>query len=296
MGLDINAVRFLIDARNQGVPLGEVLTIGRQHLNVYPAKMARVLEGQGLPPGAFRDGDPGHFADPCFLSLGARQVHALDFSDFEGAKFVHDLNRPIGAEFKERFDTVYDGGTLEHIFNFPMALQNCMEMVKPGGQLFIHTAANNWCGHGFYQFSPELFFRALSRENGFVVERMIVHAVGPYGRWYEVKDPEEIRSRVEVLTFYPLQMLVRAKRVAAVPVFTQPPQQSDYTPRWQEPAAAGKPGEAAPLAKRYTPVRPRLARFFPGVARLLHVLKIGFQVYTTMSLWNRRCFRPVKKP
>jgi len=295
MGLDINAVWFLIDARNQGVALGEVLTIGRQHLNVYPAKMAQVLEAHGLPAGAFRDGDPGHFAEPCFASLGAKQVQALDFSDFEGAKFVHDLNRPIGAELKEKFDTVYDGGTLEHIFNFPVALQNCMEMVKVGGRLFIHTAANNWCGHGFYQFSPELFFRALSRENGFVVERMIVHAVGPYGRWHEVKDPEEIRSRVEVITFYPLQMLVRAQRVAAVPVFRQPPQQSDYTPRWQEPTTGGKEGEAT-LAKRYTPVRPRLARLLPGVTRLFHVLKIGFQVYTSMSLWNRRCFRRVKKP
>jgi len=38
----------------------------------------------------------------------------------------------------------------------------------------IHTPASNLCGHGFYQFSPELFYRALNATNGFEVERMIM--------------------------------------------------------------------------------------------------------------------------
>jgi hypothetical protein len=32
-----------------------------------------------------------------------------------------------------------------------------MNMVKEGGSLFIFTTANNF-RHGFYRFSPELFF------------------------------------------------------------------------------------------------------------------------------------------
>ena len=63
-----------------------------------------------------------------------------------------------------QFDVVYDGGTLEHVFNFPVALRNAMELLRPGGRLFtIHTCANNLCGHGFYQFSRELFYRTLSQ-------------------------------------------------------------------------------------------------------------------------------------
>src|SRR6185503_5446286 len=169
MGLDINAVQFLIDARKRGAEFGEVLTLGRQDLNVYPAKMAQVLAAHGFSPALFQGGDKTLYAEPCFLSLGAKKVSSMDFSDFEGANFVHDLNKPVGQELKERFDLVYDGGTLEHVFNFPLALQNCMEMVKAGGHLFIHTGANGYCGHGFYQFSPELFYRALSPENGFEV-------------------------------------------------------------------------------------------------------------------------------
>src|SRR5262249_39640930 len=145
-------------------------------------------EKHGFPAGAFKGGEKALHAEPCFLSLGARAVFSMDVSAFEGATFIHDLNQPVGDELKQRFDLVYDGGTLEHVFNFPTALKNCMEMVRVGGRFFMHTVTNNWCGHGFYQFSPELFFRALSRDNGYEVERMVVHRVG-YGGWYEVNDP-----------------------------------------------------------------------------------------------------------
>lgn len=295
MGLDINAVLFLIDARRRGAEFGEVVTLGRQDLNVYPAKLRQVLRKHGFPADAFQAETKSLYAEPLFLSLGATKIHSLDFSEFEGASFTHDLNQPIGDNLRERFDLVYDGGTLEHIFNFPVALKNCMEMVRPGGWLFLHQCANNWCGHGFYQFSPELFFRALSPENGFELERMILHQVGPYGRWHEVNDPEKIRSRVEAITWYPLQMLVRARRTRVVPIFATIPQQSDYTPRWDEKGGGPAAGEAG-SANPYAPSRPWLAKSFPGLARLLHVARIGFLTYRNLSLWNRKCFRPVKRP
>ena len=290
MGLDINAVRFLIDARKRGAEFGEVLTLGRQDLNVYPSKMAQVLAGHGFSSALFQSGDKALYAEPCFLSLGARKVSSMDFSDFEGANFVHDLNKPVGPELKERFDLVYDGGTLEHVFNFPLALQNCMEMVKPGGHLFIHTIINSYCGHGFYQFSPELFYRALSSENGFEVCRMVLHRLGPYGRWYEVADPNTVRARVELISIFPMQLLVQAKRTRVTPLFAQAPQQSDYTPRWQP----AKPGDPPPVS--YEPPRPALARSLPGVARLLNVFKSGLGLLRTHTLWNRKSFRPVSKP
>ena len=49
MGLDINTVLFLIDARKRGAALGEMLTLGRQEINVYPRKMVSVLKKHGLP-------------------------------------------------------------------------------------------------------------------------------------------------------------------------------------------------------------------------------------------------------
>ena len=288
MGLDINSVQFLIAAHKRGVPFGDVLMIGRQDLNVYPAKMRGMLAEAGLPNELFAPSAPDTgFAEPVFKSLGAGNICSLDASAFEGAEFIHDLNQPVGADLKARFDVVYDGGTLEHIFNFPVALQNCMEMVREGGRFFLHTPANNWCGHGFYQFSPELFYTVFSADNGFEVERMVIHVVGPYGRWYEVANPQAIRSRVELFNSFPLQLLVQSRRTKAVPLFNKMPQQSDYTPRWVE--------QSQDQANPYAPSRPKLANILPGVARLLHVAKIGWQLWRGHSLANRNCFRPVKK-
>ena len=55
-----------------------------------------------------------------------------------------------------------DSGSLEHVFNISQALRNCLEMVESGGHFISIGPANNAMGHGFYQFSPELYFRILS--------------------------------------------------------------------------------------------------------------------------------------
>ncbi len=289
MGLDINAVRFLIAAHQRGVRHRDVLMLGRQDLNVYPAAMVKELRKHGLPADEFLSNDPAkvRYAEPVFRALGATSVQSMDASSFEGAEHVHDLNQPIGAELKEKFDLVYDGGTLEHIFNFPQALKNCMEMVRVGGHVMMHTITNNWCGHGFYQFSPELFFQAFSAPNGFVVERMVAHIVGPYGRWYEVSDPERIRQRVEVVNTLPLHLWVEARRVAVNPVFEAAPQQSDYTPRWDP---ATKPEVV------YQPDRSALSRVVPGLARVFNVAKNGLTLLHRQSLRNRARFTVIQKP
>jgi hypothetical protein len=244
--------------------------------------MAQLLRKHGLPDKKFLEAGPEcAFVEPFFEALGAKRVSALDFSDFEGAQFIHDLNQPVSASLKERFDVVYDGGTLEHIFNFPMALRNSMELLRKGGRLFIHNCANNLCGHGFYQFSPELFCRALNAENGFVVERMIIHRVGPYGNWYDVSDPDAIRERVELITFTPMHLLVQAKRTTVKEIFAQMPQQSDYTAMWQ----ASEKLETASVKKP----------FFVRTARFIHVFKTGLEFYRRQSLGNRRFFRKTRR-
>jgi hypothetical protein len=247
-----------------------------------------VLAKAGLPDELFVEGlrDTG-FAEPVFKALGARSVCSIDASAYEGADLVRDLNKPVDANLKEKFDLIYDGGTLEHVFNFPMALQNCMEMVREGGRLFTHTAANNWCGHGFYQFSPELFYSVLCHANGFEVERMIIHVVGPYNRWYEVADPRAIRSRVELITFFPMQLLIQARRTKVVPIFSKTPQQSDYLLRWGQQSSI--PPATAPAS------RPALAGILPGFARLVHVAKTGWQFWHNHSLGNHKFFRLVRR-
>lgn len=278
MGLDTNAVQFLVSAHKLGVQFGRTVMLGRQSLHIFSGTVSDMLARGGLATAKFQEAAKScDYAEPLFEALGATQVDAMDNSPFEGAKLVHDLNQPVPPAWKEQFDVVYDGGTLEHVFNFPVALRNAMEMLRPGGRLFIHTCANNLCGHGFYQFSPELFYRALSPENGFEVERMIIFRVGPYGRWHEVSDPDKIRERVELITFMPMQMLVQARRMKVVPIFEKTPQQSDYSALWQ-----ASPAPSAPAKK--------------GRLRVwLSPFKTGLEFYRRQSLFNRRFFKPIKK-
>jgi 2-polyprenyl-3-methyl-5-hydroxy-6-metoxy-1,4-benzoquinol methylase len=65
------------------------------------------------------------------------------------------MNLPISETLRQRYSVVYDGGKLEHVFNQPQALKNCMEMVRVGGYFLQTNTANKFMGHGFWQFSPE---------------------------------------------------------------------------------------------------------------------------------------------
>ena len=243
MGFERNAAAWWLKLRDEGVWFGRVLTLGRQAMHLDPATLARVYRRLGVPQPA----DTSAFADRLLVAMGAATVEALDASPYEQATRLHDLNEPVPRAWHEQFDVVFDGGTLEHVFNVPAALANCIEMLKVGGRFVAATVANNWCGHGFYQFSPELFYRAFSPANGCsVVEMVVADADGR--RCYRVVDPDRARERIQLWTCDPLYLLVHARRDAVVPVFATVPQQADYVRDWAAPAASGTmrpPGDVA---------------------------------------------------
>jgi hypothetical protein len=142
------------------------------------------------------------------------------------------MNLPIANDLREQFSLVHDGGTLEHVFNAPQAFKNCMEMVQIGGHFTQVSIANNYMGHGFWQFSPELLFGMFSAGNGYQIEAVLLYEDIHGGAWYLVRNPDEVHSRVELCNSSPTLILTVAKRVARAPVFTPPPQQTDYVARW----------------------------------------------------------------
>jgi SAM-dependent methyltransferase len=234
VGLDGDALAFLIGARRSGVSFERSATLGRQYTAVSGRRLVQLYAAGGLQPGrpprVFRG-----YAEPILRDLGAREVVSIDASAYEGATCLHDLNHPIPDCLADRFSMVLDSGTLEHIFNFPVAIRNCMRMVKEGGHLLLVTPTNNEAGHGFYQFSPELLFRVLAPEFGFNVEQMLLREVGLRRKaWYEVADPGVVCARAQYRTRSVAYLYVRARRVGPVPAFDPAPQQSDYAARWRE--------------------------------------------------------------
>lgn len=238
MGIDKDVAKFLLSARERAVDFTKSLMLGNQQFQFFNHDYTHLAEIFDL-----EDFTRIKNSTDFLQFLGAEEISAMDFSDYEGASILHDLNKPVGDELKNKFTFVLDGGTTEHVFNFPTALANAMEMVAVGGHLVIITGGNNFLGHGFYQFSPELFYRALSRENGFEVKRLIAAEVG--GRWFEVADPQTVKTRVELINDQPTYLMIMAQKLASVPLFVNAPQQSDYVEMWHG-DEENQPGETAP--------------------------------------------------
>jgi SAM-dependent methyltransferase len=246
VGIETNVASFLCMAAKRGVSFGHTCTLGHQGLLMSPPDLHDVLSHYGLAPTAerfeelFPTARGEHFADNLFTLLGASKVTTMDASAYEGAALVHDLNTPIPDSVRGQFDVVFDGGTIEHVFNFPTAIRNAMEMVKVGGCFISQTAANNFCGHGLYQFSPELWFRVFSPDNGYRMDRLML-CEWDSRRWHDVRDPAQIGRRVELVNNQHTAMFVLATREREVEVFARPPQQSDYVVAWNN-AGTGSNG------------------------------------------------------
>jgi SAM-dependent methyltransferase len=93
-----------------------------------------------------------------FKKLGFEEVLSLDHSGYEDADIIHDLNVPVPEELRGTFDFVYDGGTLEHVFDFPQCLRNVHYLLKVGGIAAFSSPSHNHVDHGFYMFSPTIYW------------------------------------------------------------------------------------------------------------------------------------------
>ena len=175
MGIDVPSVQLLCCAKSIGVDFSDTMMVGRQTVNAPSDVIASILSAIGTPREQTSAILKGQFAEPLFALLGAKQVSSVDASDFEQATHIHDFNQPLPTSLANQFSVVHDGGTIEHVFNIPQAFKNCMEMVRIGGHFIQVNVANNYMGHGFWQFCPELIYRIFSRENGFQIKAVLMH-------------------------------------------------------------------------------------------------------------------------
>jgi SAM-dependent methyltransferase len=281
MGLTYPNIAMLGNAKARGVSFREIVTIGRQYL-FLPANPKSCFAAE------FADFDFSRYSEHQFADqflkdfLDSESVDSIDVSDYEGCTIVSDLNHRVETDLHGRFDAVIDGGSLEHIFDVKTALENYMNLLRPNGSLFIFTTANNHMGHGFYQFSPELFFNVFSETNGFETISVVLDE-HPYPgvelsdshRLYTVSDPSAVRSRVGLVSSRPAMIMVHAVKRSLKPLFATSPVQSDYRA-----AHAAESVRSESLAKRVFGILPS------SVRNLVH----GIRQRKLFSFRNRRFF------
>ncbi|MBL9117180.1 MAG: hypothetical protein JNJ83_19395 [Verrucomicrobiaceae bacterium] len=222
-------------ARVAGIPFQRVLMLGRQTslLSVDVVDHVNRAYGTRLQSGLATE----KWAEPFFQQLGAGEVSSLDYSDYEGAQYTHDMNQPWpNGTPPGQFDVVFDGGTLEHVFNLSQGLLNAMSLVRVGGHYLGASPGDGWLGHGFHQLQPELFFRFFTSERGFVIKGVWLAEFGrepESSHLFKLKDPAECGCRNLVPGRRPLTILVCAEKTTEVAVPPVWPGQSNYTAMWQ---------------------------------------------------------------
>jgi len=256
MGIDIHNLNLLAHAQDIGVRFDRSIAIGRQAVFVEDWELDEHRRLRGLPVlrEPQRKADAPRYFEPVLQQwLGAAVADAVDASPYENARLIHDMNLPWPEASPERssYDAVLDFGCLEHVFNFPVAWRNCVDLCRVGGHVFHALPANNLSGHGFYQFSPELFFNLYQAANGFELRGLWFAQKADRLHWWRVANPMEVKRRVNLCNGHEVYLMVLARKLRDVGPLPAP-QQSDYAQdEWLNgPSAAGSASADSGAARR----------------------------------------------
>ena len=222
MGLTFHEYKFL-DYIKKSKEFGDVLTLGRLEILL---KKNDLSELQVINE---KDFDEKYSEKILINKFGALSVTSIDNSNYENATEIIDLNLPI-KKINKQYDTIIDFGTSEHIFNVAQCLQNIANLCKNGGFIIHCLPANNNCGHGFWQFSPELFFSLYNEKNGFSDTEVHIIDLTDMKVWWKVNLQNQ-GERIELNSDVPLYIASKTTKIRENT--TQIVQQSDYKFLWE---------------------------------------------------------------
>ena len=165
MGLSRASIAWLMEESQRRPFKGTLLTLGVQNVYQTQLEFENLARTMGVELGPAPSDDRTVLventisADHVFRRLGFERVVTTDADPFEGCDFTFDLNEAsVPPEHLGQYDMVLDGGTLEHIFHVPNALSNLLRFARDDGRIVHHAPSSNHIDHGFWMFSPALFW------------------------------------------------------------------------------------------------------------------------------------------
>lgn len=90
------------------------------------------------------------------LGFKKENIFSLDVSDYENPNFNHDMNLLVPEKLCNKFDFIFDGGTMEHVFDIKQFMENIHLMLKANGIIY-HDNPCHILNHGFYNFNFEFY-------------------------------------------------------------------------------------------------------------------------------------------
>lgn len=180
MGIGATELKFLLYSKNKFGEFKKVLTLGRQQIGIENFEIKEILKNDCK----YKIYD--YCEDLLKDYFGASQVDSIDFSDYEGCTYTHDIGEEINLI--QKYDTIIDFGTTEHVFNVGQAFKNIHKMLNIKGRVLHSNPANSFNGHGFHQFSHELYYSLYSNKNGYSNTKVFLNDFSNKhkGHWFEI--------------------------------------------------------------------------------------------------------------
>jgi hypothetical protein len=214
--------------------------------------------------------------DSLFELLGFEEFDSLDFSDYEHANIIFDLNSgSLPEQLKEKYDFIIDGGTMEHVFHVPNLLANIHSMLRVGGRVMHINPASNYIEHGFYCFSPCFFADYYAANNYEINQIQIVKHLQASEVPWEISDYTP--GCLGPVSFGGLDdgMYLTHSIVTRTPESTSGvvPQQGLYLQRWRGARPATDPLPVAPLVTAAPGPKAKIKNFIKHRPLLYRPLK-----------------------
>ena len=219
MAITIHTYKLLKYFEKEIKNFGDILSLGRLDILISKADFKKF----NIP-----EINEGFVSKNSFFNFKFNSIESIDFSEFENANIIHDLNVPL-KNHPKKYDTVIDFGTSEHIFNVFQNFKNISNLCKTNGYILHCLPANNNCGHGFYQFSPEFFFQLYREENGYSNIEIYLIDMLEKNKFYQVNN-YTYKERLDFNSKVPLYIAVKTKKINETNfknIF-----QSDYENQW----------------------------------------------------------------
>jgi len=219
MGITSALFSILNEAKKQGFNFETICTIGKQN-NYLKYKDLKNSQKKLLLNFDLKEFIDLKYVDEIFKKfLKADTVKSIDINNYENADIIHDLNKEIDKKFHNKFSTLIDSGSIEHLFDIKTVLENYSNLLKKNGSLFISTCANNSCGHGLYQFSPEFFLSVLNENNGFKIKNIYLEEYSFLGNTrifsnlYKFKGKTDLSDRTILINNKPIDIIIHAIKI-----------------------------------------------------------------------------------
>jgi SAM-dependent methyltransferase len=147
MGVDFPQTRFLDHCASKGAMKGPMLALGSLTIQETEETILQQAREWGYHQLAAEKSVAAFFRE-------RYDIQEYTSCDINGlADEYLDLGLPLPDKLRGRFNSIFNGGTLEHVFDLRQAVENIHDALTVGG-VVIHTTPTTWINHGFVNHNP----------------------------------------------------------------------------------------------------------------------------------------------